>query len=275
MTIFVNETYDSPRTKRGVRPTTTALYKVRSDSGDITRDQAYIALLNTIPTVRDFLLLNAIDLDPTQSGKVWNASVDYRVDPIPSEDAPLRFKGSTRAGRSKVMKSLETVSQTGRAGYPVQDFGQAIEVDEKGKVNGTDIYTPSLEFSLEIYIKTDFFTYAYMRRLYQFTPSTNLDRFGPFIPGECLFLGAEWGPAQSSEGDDLTRLTFYFIAGANETINVPGFTDPLTKNAHDHIWFLWEEFKDTGTGEILRRPAYGLVERNYAQQPLRTLGLGL
>lgn len=275
MTITCRETADSPVTSRSRNPQTTTLWRVRSDVDDITRDQAYAKVIETVAAVRDSLLINAINLTPTHSGKVWNAEVIYKIDAIPSDNFPLRFKGSTRGGTAQVNRSIATRSATARDGVTAIDYGGAINVDDKGQVKGTTVPSPRLEFSIELTVQEALFTYKYMRTLYQLTPSVNNKRLGPFLKWEVLFLGAEWSPTQGQNGDALTQINFYFEAAANELVVIPGFADPIDKKAHDELWFTWENFKDTGSGLIFRRPRQVNVEQVVQEQNLKKLGIGV
>lgn len=277
MTINVTERIGSPKITRGKDPQTTTLWKVHSDAGAITDAQAYNALLAGTPDIVDFLLRNQVDIESTESEALYYGSVTYKVDPIPSEDAPLRFKGSTRAGQAKVNRSLETVAQTSFDSTPIVDYGGAIAVNDKGEAEGTEIYVPQLEFSLEIYIPTDFFTDAYARRLYQYTPCTNLKKWGLFNIGECLYIGAEWSGSQGGEGEDLTQITYYFTGSADEVLAVPGMSDPaeVTKGGHQFVWYEWENYKDPLTGVVQRRVRQVNVERNYVARDFGDFGLGI
>lgn len=275
MAITVTETHDSPITKRGLKPETVTRWKVRSDSA-LTRNAAYNALLLNTADVRDALLRNSMTLTPTESERVWLGEILYKVDPQPSSDAPLKFKGSTRGGRAKIERSLGT---TAHWRHFERDFGNAIEVDDAGKIGGAETYLPNLEFSLEFFLSSDLFTYSYMRTLYQYTPSVNSRPFGPFIAGECLFLGVEWSPSQDEEGEELTQLTFHFLAGHHETIDIDGLKpSPIVKPPHDHLWFLWEETKDNtraGAGAITKQITQANVEQLYPLRNFAALGIGL
>ncbi len=276
MAITVRPIPGTHTTTRSRNPSTKQGYRVRSDDGAITRNEAYDELLKETPDVRDGLLRNQMDLSDTQSGKVWNAEVLWRIDGMPSENAPIKWKGSTRGGRAKINRSLSTRQAVARPGYQTIDYGGAIEVDDKGNVNGTEIHIPALEFSVDVFIPSDLFTYSYMRLLYQFTPSTNSKRWGPFLPNECLFLGAEWSPSTSSDdGTEMTQLTYYFEAGAKEELTI-GDLPTITKKPFDHIWFSWETYKDAGgTGLIFRRPRQANVEVNYPERNFAKFGLGI
>lgn len=276
MTINVTERHGSPKISRGRNPQTTTLWKIHSDAGAITDAQAYNALLAGTPDIVDFLLRNQVDIESTESEALYYGTVTYKVDPIPSEDAPLRFKGSTRAGQEKVNRSLETVAQTSYDSTPVVDYGGAMNVDDKGQAQGTTIYVPKLEFSLDIFIPTDFFTDDYARRLYQYTPCTNSKKWGLFRIGECLFIGADWSGSQGGEGEDLTQITYYFVGSAEESIAVPGMNPAtVTKGGHQFVWYEWEELKHPTTGTITRRVRQVNVERNYAARDFGDFGLGI
>lgn len=276
MAITVKRARNPIDTSRSMDPQTTVRWKIRSDGPDITRDQAYVALLNAIPAVEDFLLINKIDLTGTNSGKIWNATVLYKVDPMPSTNFVKRFKGSTRGGSARINRSIQTRQAEARTGTDVIQFGGAIEVDDKGQVKGTTVPAPRLEFSLELTIDASLFSFAYMKTLYQLTPSVNDRVFGPFATYECLFLGAEWNyTTQGSDGAEMVVLTYYFEAGANESITVAGFANPIQKMAHDHLWVIWENHTDGGTGLVFRRPRQINVEEVARPQNLSALGLGL
>jgi len=276
MTTYVTERHGSPKITRGSDPQTVTSWKVHSDSGAITDAAAYTALLNGTPDVVDFLLRNQIDIQSTESPALYYGTVTYKVAPIPSEDAPLKFKGSTRAGQEKVNRSLATVAQTAYGTQPIVDYGGAMAVDDKGKAQGTQIYVPRLEFSLEIFIATDFFTDAYARRLYQYTPCTNLKKWGLFNPGEALYIGAEWSGSQGSTGEDLTQITYYFTGAADEDISVPGMSPAtVTKGGHDFVWYEWEDYKDPISGLIVHRVRQVNVERNYVRRDFGDFGLGI
>lgn len=287
---------------RGRSPSAVAEWKIE----DLTRasfdeQAAYIALITTVPTVEMSLLINDVKITPTDSPSLYYGTVTYKVDPIPSENAPLRWNGTTRGGTARIFRSLETVQAWSRPEdksdpadptvyKPVRDLNGAIEVDEENNVNGVDAVAPNEEWTLTAYLDEDLFTARYRRTLRQFSRGVvNAKKWHDFDAFEVLFLGADWD--YTVEATDVTsgerqrrlvQITYYFRAGFNETdltIGDLGAKDDagdeikIFKRAHDHLWLRWEESVDADTGLLTRRPSEARLERLYDALPFSKLGL--
>lgn len=286
------------RITRGKSPVAETEWIIRSTdrASAITREEAEAALLANTPDVEAALLRNEHYLEPTASPYVWHGSVLYRVDPIPSENAPLRWSGTTRGGSSRIFRSLATVGIWTRPEdkanpsdptvyRPARDYNGAIEVDEDNNVQGTDVVAPNEEWTVTVYLPAASFTASYRRTLRKYSPCVNSSKWKDFAAGEVLFQGADWdytleGTAEASQ--QLVAITYYFRAGYNEALTIGdlGATDdhgndiPIVKRAHDHIWFEWEETTDTITREIVRRPSVARIEQLYPYRSFSALGLG-
>lgn len=281
MTITIEEIPATFIRKRGAKPECASAYICIGDNGE-TRDEIYDELILVVPFIRDALYLSAIDFDELKDARlerIYRADVRWTVNPLPSENAPVRFRGSTRGGRAKIMRSFETTGAFVASGQTVKDHGGLIEV-QNGKPQGCEVYAPHLECSVEVYLPKPLFTRTYKRRLYQNSPSVNSTAFDMFDPGELLFLGSDWDFTVNPEAEsEYVHLSFFFLGSANEEIAIPnivgtGTNGAVIKKGWEHIWQEYAERRDNATGTT-NFSAQVNTERVYPWFDPRRLGITL
>lgn len=299
MSIEIKLRPQQPPLTRSAQPVSGAEYIIQDTNRTaFSREVAYYHFINHIPPVQDALLLNEVTITPTKAPHLYYGSAKYRVNPIPSEDAPLRWTGTTRAATGRIYRSLETVQTWTRPvpdSNPVQyrearDLNGALGVDDDNNVRGADALVPNEEWTLSAYMPEDLFNARYRQTLRQMARSVNLNRWHEFKPFEVLFKGSDFddsGEATKVDEDGntvrLVRIDYFFKAGFNENnliIGDLGAKDdqgqpvPIFKRAHDRLEIDWEEELDPDTNTLTRRPAGARLERIYEARKFSLLGLG-
>ncbi len=182
MSIQVKLRPQQPPLVRGAQPVSGAEYIIwDTDRSAFSREVAYYHFISFIPGVQDALLLNEVTVTPTKSPFMYYGSAKYRVNPIPSKNAPLRWTGTTRAQTGRIFRSLETVQTWSRPettddnGNPltyreVRDLNGALGVDDDNNVRGADVLVPNEEWSLSAYMPEDLFNAAYRKTLRMMAP---------------------------------------------------------------------------------------------------------
>lgn len=263
---------------RGARPKVVTEFVL---TGEADHDAAYTYAINNIPTTVDGLLLNEFVKKDTEAPSVFTFTATYAVDPIPTPNNPFAARGTTRGGKARIFRSLETIGTYTRPGRIAHDYNGAIEVDRKsGEVKGVDVFAKNLEFSWDIYLPAAVFTTTYLRLLYANTPSINSGTWakGLFKPAECLFMGADWELTKdpNDPNEDLVKLGFYFGGSIEEqiTVNDLNSSNPILKAGWHHLWLDWEEEHDATNSTVSRRPHEARVDRIYKWFDFKKLGLG-
>jgi len=169
--------------------------------------------------------------EPDADG-VPGGDVDPGSNGLPGNDEPLgpEWSFTTIGGTEKILRSLETVD-TQPPG--ARNFDRAINCTDSEGVQGVDIITSHLELTCK---KTHaFMTLNYMRLLSYFSGTVNSLQWGPFEPGELLFLGAE----TSQDGQGRWATSYRFLQSPNEVdvqVDEAGDVVFANKEGHQYIW---------------------------------------
>ena len=278
-TLELEEQVDARRVTRGAKPEVKTVFTL---TGTNDHDEAMQFVLDNPPPVVDGLLLNKVEMADTRDDWTRYFTVTYAIDAIPTPGNPFAARGTTRGGKAKIFRSLETIGTYYAPGHTPRNYYGGIEVDPKtNKVNGTDVIGKNLEFSWDIYIPQALFTTNYLRLLYANTPSINSATWCKklFSPAECLFMGADWDFTHDpkSAEDELVKLSFYFAGSINETIVFPGNINsgnPVPKPGWHHLWLTWKDTRGP-SNSCWTLPQEVRVERLYKWFDFRNLGLGL
>lgn len=233
-------------------------------------------------------------------GGVWSVTVPYGVGDVPSTELPgsvappgggepgkpappqpennapvgPEWTWVTSGGTTHITQSLKTIYSIRRqdpavlpnVGLDPAFYGGAIGVTKDGKVEGCDIYSPSIRITYTT--KAPGLTHKYMRMVEDMTPTVNSKPILGRAKGEVLFLGATEN-YRAAEGPSLVA---EFLVSKNRT-NIelaPGLIVP-DKNGWDYLWVTYATVTTKGvTGET---PLDAFVERVYEYDDLNKLGL--
>ena len=122
-----------------------------------------------------------------------------------------------------------------RYGSPDFDPVDVIGANEKGDVEGVDIYMPSFAWETVKYWDNDDVDAAYVNLLYRYSRSVNSSTFDIFDAGESFFLGARGTRMSTTRWEIFYR----FLAAPNETIavTIDGEVHNIPKKGWQYIWY--------------------------------------
>ncbi len=180
---------------------------------------------------------------------LWYGQVQWKLLDTatqPPESFSVSFDISTQSVH--ITHSRKTVNRFPWAGnqkYAI-DFNNAINVEEDGAINGTDIIVPALSFELNVTKGSTFVTNAYIQSLMRIVGRVNTDTYRDFQPGT-LLLNKVTGirrPEARDENGYVWDLQTGFAASENETdLQVGGITGIQKKG-----WeFMWVHFRSKQT----------------------------
>lgn len=207
-----------------------------------------------------------------------------------SEDPPQTgdggmFSFDTTADKKKVTKSISTRMKTFDNGpvFGTAAKGGPIGVADHGKekkVEGAEIYVPTLKFSRTHYLDLNFVTAEYVKQLSRWTGKMNAGTFQTFEPGEILFAGAI-GNRRATNWE----VKFDFLGSENIHESdefwghelAPATADSGNKHkvemkGWDHFWVYYRPVK-SGL-EIVPEAYCGYVEQMYYDFDFALLGIG-
>ena len=287
---------DLTRDNKG--PTAQFLYYAYRSFNEL---EVYNAVLAAAPLVYEGLVKRKCHVQH-QGGGFWHGDVDYEwpegvalvgqgipgggtgagegAQPppdssgTPSETQPLgvEFNFDTAGGTAHAVMSKNTVAKKGRGGIVVPDNKRAIGWTRDGKIEGTDIVAPKLEFSFSRKIAS--VSLLYIKRLRSTVGKMNDAPFLTFDVGELLFLGAS-GQYRDQEG---WQVSFKFAAAENEAVVelVPGAdglkllpadrTDGIVtvaKLGWEYVWVGFRDSIDAAAAVSLPLADYAYLERLY------------
>lgn len=247
-----------------------------------TNDEA--DALNTIlsgtPATALFLLRNQIDMKTRKTGPdpskwVWTADVNYSATPIPTK-GEVKFQSSSRGGREKITQSLEVPHKVVLAGRTSPDTKNAIGVDGRGNVKGTEVVVPKAQFSFETGIDPTRYSHTYAAGLDELTGTTNDRPFFGRPKNTVLFLGHETDGTitvntATNVDDSVIRIKFFFAYSREDKITI-GDLPELTVPGWHYIDVRYED--DVSNDFKIRRPVSAQVHRVYTNADFRQFGLG-
>lgn len=193
--------------------------------------------------------------------------------PPPAETAPLdeTYSFRTHGGTVHITQSRETMSRTRRGGGDAPNFERAINVNG-GRVEGTDILTGNLQFSMTKRIpQVDL---AYIKELAALSspPSWNEATFYHFPAATVLFLGAA-GQATTTADAGGWSVTFDFVFSPTlEDIEICADLTVPVKRGWDYLWVLYRSVETEGS--VGREPEAAYVEEVYPRSDFRRLRIG-
>jgi len=175
---------------------------------------------------------------------VPGSNVEPNTNGLPGATEPLgpEWSFSTTGGTEKLLRSIKTM-EVQPVGFGIDKYDRAINVTDgpNGGIEGVEVPLARLELSCRKV--HPFLTLQYIRLLAFMANTTNERKWGPFPPGEMLFLGAEGQQDQLGKWN----LTYRFLNAKTEknivvregrVINGIPFA-PITietKAGHDYLW---------------------------------------
>lgn len=179
-----------------------------------------------------------------------------------------RFSFDTTGTTAKMRVSYGTTSYAAPS-KTAPDFKSAIAVSADGTVEGVDVITPGLSFSVTVKREAADITLAYIRTLYALTGKVNNASFFGFAAGTVLFLGAS-----GSEGTDADpEVTYKFLVSPNVTGLTVGAITGIAKNGHQYLWVYHEQTEDSTAKALVTRPIAAYVETVYPSADFSGLGI--
>ena len=174
-------------------------------------------------------------------------------------ESDLKWSYDTMGGTIKISTSRATQSYP--AGGP--NHQNAIQVDDDGDVQGTEVVIPALKLSCKkkfarnspIYGPDTFM--AFIKTMSSHTGKTNSGPYLTFADQELLFLGST---GQYEEGKE-NEVEYHFAASLNATGLTIGAITGIAKKGHDFIWIAYRH--NLTASQRSRRPAFAYVERVY------------
>lgn len=204
---------------------------------------------------------------------LWSAVVTYGKIDTPVQGDTIEWSGSIGGGTKKIRQFLEvkqTVRATGASGF-LCAFGGAINVSNKGEVEGVDIVASNTTFNATMKVPVSKFTMAYLNTLAILADGvTNNGIYLGFAPGELLFMGADF----SQLNQEFYRFTYKFHAAPNRRDLTIGEFTGLNVGGHEYIWFWYDQIEDLSAMRVRPGPTLANVGRVYTSDDYTKLGFG-
>ena len=180
------------------------------------------------------------------------------------------FAFDTGGGSMHRNQSIQT-----RAKFPkdAPDFGGAIEVDNEGNVNGTDVTMPVFNFTETHVLSGMKVTTSYKKGLAALTGTVNSSNFRGFASGEVLFLGAS-GTKRSKKASAPWEITYKFAVSPNEARIDIGDLRVTNKFGWDYLWVRYASKVDESKKNVIKKPVAAYVEQVYPAGDFGKLGIG-
>jgi hypothetical protein len=178
----------------------------------------------------------------------------------------------------KLLTSLATLASGALGGGVAPDFKRAINVSQKGEVEGVEIDDAAIVWTVSK--DFDFITWGYFKLLVSLLWKTNSNtswyRYGR---REVAFMGATLKQGK----DGRWNATFRFGLKPTTTIAAGKFRDDganklpqasFTFRGWDHLWIKFEEEVDAAVNMQLSRPKYYFVEQVLEEADFAQFGIG-
>jgi hypothetical protein len=271
-------------------------------TGVDTEDDALAAMLTDsgVPTVQGTFIRNdaACTVEELESGTTTGTGrflgkTVYLSPDLIIFQQPHTFNISFDiAGQTThITQSLQTVNSYAPSGVTPKSFHGAINVQQDGTVEGTDIVTPVLNYTISYTFLDGDVTTDLINTFALIVGTVNSSSFHGYDAGELLLTRVSG--AKRNDGSNLWDITFGFAVSRNctsgelpngdafviNTIKPDGTAGTITittKNGWDYLWVRYEE-RDVGTGATaatMKVPVSAYVERVYLYTDYSTLGIG-
>jgi hypothetical protein len=217
---------------------------------------------STVPGFRGSLIVKDYSAKHEGAG-VWEVVVHYEhpslgARKILETDDPAEFSFEIGGQNEKVYTSLQTINRYIPSGAALQDFKQAINVNETG-VDGTDVQKRTLALSYRKAFAPGSLTAAFISGIYGYALTVNSAPWKGFAAGEVLFIGCQGG----ERGTQNPVLTFRFLASPNISSWVIGDIGGIAAKGWEYVWASFERNADATGKAMVRRPRQVNVEKVY------------
>ena len=287
MTIHIDETQDSPRARVASSPQIVHRFKVRADAGETdvqVKDQ--FRSFVTPPDVGEPPFGDGLPLQDAQVDRLYDGA--YEAEAVyGAGDAGLANESSEKESfeiqpdRARLQTAISQ-TQYGASGgedeLAPEPVSNSINVSDRG-VEGTEIITPVVKFSVSRVFNAGQVTPTYKSTLAQLVGTVNDGAFRGFAAGEVLFSGA-FGELRQRAGDDVWEFRFDFLVKPNGTLEYPGVLgpttgdpDPIPKDGWDMFWVRFGTGTLLETGEDTRFPIAVYVSQIYPRSDFSGIGI--
>ncbi len=215
--------------------------------------QAYALSATPLVVVTIVGILRRADIKVSPDGDAqYLVTVDYTANK--TDNGSYTFDFDTTGATVKIKAAKEHVETYPTSGNP---YKGAINVDQDGKVQGSDIVIPMLKLSVKFSHPQGVVDVPFARMLSRATGHTNSDGFLSHDPGELLYLGSSGSDGSEAAAD----VTYHFASSENvDDLSFGEITD-IVKQGH-HL--AWVEFKDeVDSGNPVQQPKAVHIERVY------------
>lgn len=258
--------------------------------------EAYELLVLTAPILYAGLVRKTVKAE-SHGGGLWTGTVSYdssvseqqalsqtdpetpTAEPAPGDLLGPAYSFNTTGGTAHINQSKGTRSVTTAdgSGDDTGDVGNKFTLNNKRAigltsdgVNGTDIYVPSFEFSIEV-LRANC-TRGYLNTLMELTGTVNYNApFMTYPVGTILYLGAS-GQYTANNRWSITHKFAYrkneFDLDISEDITVP------VKRGWDYLWVAYGTDAIMALGMVVKTPMAAYVERVYDTGDFSLLEIG-
>jgi len=260
MTAYIAERTTSRPSTLGRSPAFDLIYVVLGTDDDAEVRALVVA---TAPATAEDLVLEYINIDPSEGGNVWTATARYSLFDVNTEE-----EFDTGGGTQRISTSLSTITRTAAPGYTAPDYKGAVNVRED-RVEGADVTIPVYNWGKSISVASSVVNSAFKLGIFNLTGKVNSLAFKGFAAGEVLFLGA----SGRRRGRDKWRIDYRFASSPNiVSAPVGGSTSfTVSKLGWDFLWVRFDDSLDAN--RIIKIPTAAYVERVYTFADLNALGI--
>jgi hypothetical protein len=243
-------------------------------TGTSDDDEARTAFLDWLPTTRtvnsQILSLSYAEVEIVGTESFKGIAHYGKLDGEPG-DSVFSFEVTTAT--EHITQSIDTISSTAYSGT-APDYKGAIGVNEKGDVEGVDIFFPRYASTERHTIAAATVTNAFKQQLFALVGKVANATFKEYAQGECLFVGAQG----STKDDGDWEVTYSFAGRPNETnVTIPAEGGDMviaSVKGWEYLWIQYEAVKDNTAKRIVRQPRFAYVEQLYELGDFSLLGIG-
>ena len=124
------------------------------------------------------------------------------------EDDAYQF--NVTPGTAHVTHSIRTLGAVSAEGFPLQNFGGGVNLNDSGVFEGVDVYRPLVSYSISVSRPRSFFNSAYRRIIAKATCTINAGYFDGYAPGCVLFKGVNARPVWYTYSQDKYTFKDYY-----------------------------------------------------------------
>lgn len=229
------------------------------------------------------------DADELEAGRYLGTAVYLSPEASPTSQQPINsfsISFDIAGQTTRITQSKRTVARYAPAGQTPKDFHGAINVQQDGTIEGTEIFTPALSFVLTYTFADEDITGDYINKLSLLVGTVNNNTFKGSAAGESLLTRVSG--QRRTDGSNSWDLTFGFSISRNCTqgkrpngedfkIESPSGDITITaKRGWDYLWVRYEE-DEVGEGAnkaTYKVPVSAYVEQVYDYANYALLGIG-